>query len=345
MSISLYSSRTFAAIAVAAPAVAALLTACSTPSGTATATIPAAVSENGAQFAQNSKLTEFVSDWDNDVVDVIQGGVAVKSIDVTGPEGLAVDAAGNLYVTNVAASDVLVYAPPYKGAPAILDDAGYRPNGVAVDANGNVAVTSAVSTGYGPGSVAFFSRGATEPSRVIVANGRFAGDYYCAFDSAGNLFLTSMSGNGPFAVGEVAGGISGTAVRALKTRNVLDDPAGIQVTHDDKIAILNAGSNGATIYTYNAPKGAQLGNPIATTELGSSENALAFAFAGKNDKYVVTADTFFTDGPRRGARPAHEDQIGQAQSFAYPQGGGAVQQVRLEYNATMTGVAVSPASK
>src|ERR1700760_4600257 len=183
----------FHRIAAVAATAAMILSACSGPQPSGSSVVPGS---GAARAGKSTQPTEFVSDWNNDVVDVIKGGVAVRSIDVTGPEGLTVDAEHNLYVTNVAGSNVLVYAPPYTGSPIVLDDAGYRPSDVAVDANGNVAIASTQSNAYGLGSVAFYPKGATEPARTIVANGRFAGDYYCAFDASDNLFLTSKSGSG-----------------------------------------------------------------------------------------------------------------------------------------------------
>jgi hypothetical protein len=294
--------------------------------------------------AKKSKMvTVFVADWDLDAVYAIQNGATVQTLPVSGPQGLAVDAAGNLYVTDVAYSNVLVYAPPYNGSPKVLDDAGYRPSDVAVDTKGNVAVTSVTSNSYGPGSIAFYPKGATEPSKTIVANSKFAGDYFCAFDSAGNLFVDSKSGNGPFALGEVVGGIVGKNVAALTTANILANPAGLQVASDGRIVVLDQSQNleSPTLYAYDPPKGRRLGKPVSITALPAND-ATAFAFEGTGDQYAVTADVVL-EVPRHRVFPDHQDAYGQMQVFNYP-AGGSVSTLRLPLDAEPVGVAVSPAA-
>jgi hypothetical protein len=291
--------------------------------------------------AKKGQATIFVSDWDLDAVYVIQNGAVVQTLKVYGPQGMAVDSAGNLYVTDVAYSNVLVFAPPYTGSSSVLDDAGYRPSDVAVDANGNVAVTSFESNSYGPGSVAFYPKGATKPSKTIVANHTFAGDYFCAFDANGNLFVTSKSGYGPFAVGEVVGGIAGKSVKALTTGNILAAPAGIQVSANSRIVVLDQDQSGdyPTLYAYGEPKNGALGKPLATTAFPAND-AISFAFEGKSDNYAISADTYF-DAPRGRVKADHENAYGQMQIFDYP-GGGGVSRVGLPLDSEPVGVAVSP---
>jgi hypothetical protein len=285
----------------------------------------------------------FISDFNNHAVYVIRRGQLAATLDVDAPEGLAVDTAHNLYVANVAGSNVLVYAPPYNGTPTALTDPGFRPNGVAVDARGDVAVASYESNSYGLGSIAFYAKGATSPTKVIVGDSKFAADYYCAFDASGNLYLDGKNGSGAFEAGEVVGGIGGKAVKPLTTGNLLQYPGGMQVSKTGKIAILDQsqGSGTPTIYTYNPPSHGSLGTPVATTPLSSANDAVAFAFEDRNDRFVLTADTFSTSPKVKRARSAHEDQIGQTQLFNYP-GGSVVTSVRLPYNAVLVGVALDP---
>jgi hypothetical protein len=307
--------------------------------------VPASQPGASAPFSAASKAARavaFLSDWDNDVVYAIdsQGNVTTMAA-VGGPEGLAVDAKHNLYVANEAYSEVLVYAPPYNSSPKVLSNAGVRPTGVAIDKDGDVAVTSTGSATSGMGGVTFYAKGATAPTKVIAANSKFAGDFYCAFDAHGNLYLDSENGSGPFEAGEVVGGINGKSVTPLTTENLVQYPGGVQVTRGGEIAILDQSANGstATIYTYNPPKHGSLGSPVQTTSLASSNDAVAFALTNRTNQ-VLTGDTYFTlDKPRSN----HQDQIGQAQWFGYPSGGGALKAIRLNYNATIVGAAVNPA--
>lgn len=291
--------------------------------------------------AKPSRAVAFLSDWNNDVVYVIdsQGNVTTLSA-IGGPEGLAVDAQHNLYVVNDAYSEVQIYAPPYNAGFTVLSNAGIRPVGVAVDRNGDVAVTSTGSATSGIGGVAFYAKGSTTPTNVIAANSKFAGDFYCAFDAKGNLYLDSRNGSGPFEAGEVVGGINGKSVTPLTTKNLVQYPGGMQVTSKGQIAILNQSANGtaATVYTYDPPKHGSLGNPIATTGLISSYDAVAFALTRQGE--IFTGDTYYAANR---PRSNHQDQIGQAQWFAYPSGGASSKNIRLNYNTTIVGAAVNPA--
>jgi sugar lactone lactonase YvrE len=317
-------------------------------SGCSSAGSPAFTGTPPSSFQGRNKASgaaEFISDWNNHAIYIIdRQGTVTSSLHVDGPEGVAVDARHNLYVVNAAGPNVLVYDPPYNGVAKTLSDAGNVPVGVAVDRNGNVAVTSVGSPSIGPGGIVFYSKGATSPTNTIAANGTFAGDFYCAFDANGNLYLDSENGSGPFEAGEVVGGITGTSVTPLTTANLVRFPGGMQVTKSGRIAILDQGSASgpATIYAYNPPSGGSLGNPVATTTLSASNNAVAFAFEGRNDGSVLTADTYLAAPKSKFVKPDQEDQIGQTQLFKYPAGGNATESVRLPYNAILAGVAANP---
>ncbi|MGA2761347.1 MAG: hypothetical protein ABSF08_13635 [Candidatus Cybelea sp.] len=324
---------------LAAMAAVAILAGCS---GAATPSLAPTESFAGHAGTKAGE-TAFISDANNHAVYIVRQGQVAATLDVDGPAGLAVDASHNLYVANVAGSNILVYAPPYNGTPTTLTDPGFRPNGVAVDAKGNVAVTSYESNSYGFGSIAFYAKGATSPTKVILADSKFAGDYYCAFDASGNLYLDSKNGSGPFEAGEVVGGIAGKVVKPLTTANLLQNPGGVQVTKSGQIAILDQsnGSGSPTIYTYGPPSHGSLGKPVATTPLSSANDAVAFAFEGRDDHFVLTADTFSALPGTKRVEGDHEDQIGQTQLFNYP-GGSIVTTVRLPYNTVLVGVALNP---
>lgn len=326
---------------------AALFVGCSA-AGTSPPTSSAVLPSGGQQFSSAAPKAKnpvaFISDWDNDVVDIINSEGSVTTLHVYGPEGLAVDASHKLYVVEGGGSNVLIYSPPYNGSPKVLTNAGVQPVGVAVDRYGNVAVTSLGSTSVGPGAIVFYAKGHTSPTNTITANAQFAGDYYCAFDASGNLYVDSKNGSGPFEAGEVVGGITGNAVTPLTTGNLVQYPGGMQVTRNGQIAILDQanGSGTPTIYTYNPPSAGSFGSPVKTTQLEGSNDSVAFAFQGRHERFVLTADTFFTSERTHGVQPNHEDQIGQTQLFDYPGGGSAMSSVRLAYNATIVGVAVNP---
>lgn len=82
------------------------------------------------------------------------------------PEGLCVDAAGDVFVTETEGQDVREYAHGSLTPKATLKDPGYTPVSCAVDpTTGNLAVAnSGPFTGSGPGNVAFYEGAAGNPS-------------------------------------------------------------------------------------------------------------------------------------------------------------------------------------
>ena len=320
----------------AAGAAAAMLAGCASAVPSSAAAVPAVQARHPLNKA--SHAVAFLSDFNNDVIDIIDNQGNVTTLPATGPEGLAVDAKHNLYVVNAAYSDVMIFAPPYNGSPKVLANAGVMPIGVAVDRKGDVAVASVGTFSTGVGAVVFYGKGALKPTNIVDANREFAGDYYCAFDANGNLYVTSKNGSGPFEAGEIVGGITGTAVTPLTTKNLVQYPSGIAVTGDGKIAILDQSQKGstATIYTYNPPKGHSFGNPIATTELAGANDAVAFAFTDRG-RQVFSGDTYYTVGR---VKSNHQTPMGQAQWFDYPSGG-QVNDIGLGYGSVIVGAAVT----
>ncbi|HEY2473659.1 MAG TPA: NHL repeat-containing protein [Candidatus Cybelea sp.] len=106
---------------------------------------------------------------------------------VSGPEGMAVDSTGNLYVTNTSAATVTIY-PPGSSQPSLtLSQDLVTPAAVAVDSRGNVWVSNE-DGGY-TGSVVEFPPGSTKPSQVITG----LTPYGVAVDSKGNLYVAGDS--------------------------------------------------------------------------------------------------------------------------------------------------------
>jgi sugar lactone lactonase YvrE len=101
---------------------------------------------------------------------------------IDGPEGAAVDAKGNFYVTNTSANTVTEYAPgSTKPAFTYSADLSY-PAGVAIDRKGNVYVTN-----LRPGSLVVFPQGSNTPSK------NFTGLMYpidVALDRSGDAYVT-----------------------------------------------------------------------------------------------------------------------------------------------------------
>jgi hypothetical protein len=201
------------------------------------------------------------------------------------PQGLATDVAQNLYVANLAFSNVIVYAKPYTSIKATLNDAGEDTEDVAVDKTGLVGVTNYLTSSLMPGSVSFFAKNATQPCSVV-QDPNWVYFFNDAFDASGNLFIDGQSLGGATLVGEVSGGCKASSITTLSVGNTISWPGGVQVSGG---SILIGDVNKQAIYTYAPPSGGSLGSPTVVTTLAGAETPVTFAME-ENDKHVRTAD-------------------------------------------------------
>jgi len=289
----------------------------------------------GAQPFVNVKAIQaagtkvFVSDYLNGVVNIYNtaGKQLGQITGFSGPQGLATDLKGNLYVADTNNSRIQVYAPPYKKAPKTLADPGYFPAGVAVVTIGTTTyvgvsnICSAPSCGQG-GFIVYKngkSKGAFQSSNINRV-------YFCGFDAKGNLYADGQDSSGNGVYGVVPGATKNKTTYNLDTLgNSIVFPGGVEVTTKGKIAIDD--QSGAAIYTYNAPKGGTFGTPIATTPLTGAGDTVTYAFMS-NDKDVWTADALNAA----------------SFEFAYPAGGSPVKTISVTGGEPI-GVAVVPAQK
>jgi NHL repeat len=234
-------------------------------------------------------------------------------------QGLATDGKGNLYVADTGNSRIQVYAPPYTKTPKTLSDPGQYPVCVSVLNDGEfVAVANIISTSGGPGSVTLFKKGKAGPT---ISSSSFARVYSCAFDGKGNLYVDGANSSGSVEVGEIAKlTMGGKKLKTLMYNNSILFPGGIQVTTDDKIAILD--QEAASIYTFNQPVKGSLGSPVATTTLTGSSDPVTFVFT-KNNKDLWDVDA----------------GLAQAAEFAYPSGGSSMKSIPAA-----GGIAIVPAA-
>lgn len=157
---------------------------------------------------------------------------------ISGPEGLAVDAKGNLYVTNTTGNNVTEYArgstSPSFTYTAQLGD----PAGVAVDKMRNVYVTN-----LSPGSLTVFPQQSNTP-KLHVTNGlTFPIDV--ALDPKSNVYVTTY--NSGFTAGEIMefapGTSSGTSL-GISTK----EPGGITLDKSGDIVTADQGLPGVLVF-------------------------------------------------------------------------------------------------
>jgi DNA-binding beta-propeller fold protein YncE len=123
-----------------------------------------------------------------------QGGDLTPSLTLTaglnGPQGLAFDPNGNLYIANGSDNDVAVFAQPIENKQPYYLDGINGPGGLAFDAHGNLY---AASNNGATGAMAQYASGhlrsGDKPS-VVDSTGIKANPYGSdlAFDHAGNLY-------------------------------------------------------------------------------------------------------------------------------------------------------------
>jgi hypothetical protein len=149
----------------------------------------------------------FVSDYIGNVVQEFQpnkqGAVIATISDVVGPQGMASDRHGNLYVTSQGTSAVNVYTPGMYTASKVLNEGNSQaPAYVAVCPNGTVYVSNTyANNGYQNGSVQIFAPGATSPTGSIPDSNIFF-SFGVACDAANNVWYDYLDTNFSTAVAE-----------------------------------------------------------------------------------------------------------------------------------------------
>jgi hypothetical protein len=216
---------------------------------------------------------------------------ALLSIGLSEPQGIATDAAENLYVANTLNSDIFVYSKPYNASGLTLHDAGEFPVDVAVSKTGVVGVTNIQSVAGGPGSVSFYAKGSTLACATVDDPNWFQ-MIFDAFDASGNLFIDGRDPSGNTIVGEVSGGCRAKSIKTLSVGNAIVVPGGVQVQNGN---ILIDDQMVPAIYTYAPPSGGSLGSPTATTMLMAGTDPVTFAMM-KNGESVWAANNFIQAG-------------------------------------------------
>jgi hypothetical protein len=279
-----------------------------------------------------------VSDASDDVVDIFNGA-GKQTAQLTGfsqPQGLALDASGNLYVADTGNSRIQVYAAGFKGTPTTINDPGESPASVTIDSKGNLGVTNILTTGGGPGSVSFFNKGGT--LLATLSNANFAKVIFDAFDDKGNLYIDGTNASGAFVAGEVVGGVSGNAITILATGNSVGYPGGIAISSTGKIALDD--QKNVTIFTYNPPVSGSLGTPVATTPLTGAGDPISFAFTRTN-KHIWVADAARPASPASTPGRPPKVLVSSADRYRYSKGGASRKDILFNHGAQPDGIVLT----
>ena|ERR1700722_5713227 len=211
--------------------------------------------------------------------------------DVDNPQGMCVDKAGDVWVTDNSGTTGLTEFAHGGTAPiATLSDSGYFPDGCAIDpTTGNLAVTSLCTypnCGQG-GDLAIYKNASGTPTTY--SDPAIRDYYFCGYDDNGNLFLDGATFHGTTQVDELpsdSGNLTEISVKFI----TIAYPGGVQWDGKD-LAIGDQayeGSQAGVIYRIKV-KGS-VGKPFGETILNaetSQVNIGQFWIDGKN---VVAAN-------------------------------------------------------
>ena len=263
----------------------------------------------------------FVSDAANGVVDIYPlAGKNQKMVgQITGltqPQGLTTDKNGNLYVANTNSSNVLVYAPPYTGAPKrTISDPNEFPADVAVSSTGIVAVTNICNAPHcrlNTGNVNIYAKGSTKSCATVSdSTFNFTSVMFAEFDKNGALYIDGLNGGYQTSFGLVTGGCHATGITNLSYIYTVAFPGGIQIDSAGRIAFCDPYR--FQVATFDPPVGGGFGNPVSTTPLTGSTLAMGIAILASGvDLYAADAG-----GP------------GLAEKYKYPAGGAAINTIAV----------------
>jgi hypothetical protein len=240
---------------------------------------------------------------------------------ISSPQGECVDKHGNVWVANMASSNVAAFAPDAKKPKKMLNDPDTEPAGCAIDqTSGDLAVTS-LDDPSGQGSVAvyFHAQGAptqyTDPTIYRV--------FFCAYDDKGNLFVDGLTRTG-FGLAELRKGSD--QLIDLAVSHPIYFPGGVQ--WDGKyLAIGDQDTN--DVYQFNIEGGKA--TLQGTTRMKDAGDVVQFWLFRKDPK--ARASRLIGPDPYN-----HDVEV-----YAYPGGGKPTEVYAGAYMYEPIGAAVTPA--
>jgi hypothetical protein len=205
--------------------------------------------------AKNKDLL-YISDLIAQVVDIYtyRGHKLVGTL--TGffnPEGLCVDKAGDVYVTNDTSDGVHQISEYAHGSTTVLrtiNDPDGRANGCSVDPKtGNLAVADFWGATDREGNVAVYANASGTPTTYSNPNIYYY--YYCGYDNRGNLFVDGETSGSVFGLGELRKG--GNTLDFINVDQTIYLPGGVQwdgkyLAVGDQVAVKHSFTS--TIYDF-----------------------------------------------------------------------------------------------
>ena len=197
-------------------------------------------------------------------------------------QGVAVDAGGNLWITNFTAGTIVEFTSTQFGVqvsptPAVtLSTIGGSlsgPAGLAFDLNGNLwAANSSGNTVVEFTASQLTASGSPAPAVVLSAtSGSLDGPSNLAFDASGNLWVANTNANTvvKFTAGQLlASGSPTPAVTLSGTGGSLNSPSGLALDASGDLWVANAGAG--TVVEFGASQLAATGAPAPVVTISGS---------------------------------------------------------------------------
>jgi hypothetical protein len=180
------------------------------------------------------------------------------------PQGLCVDKAGDVFVANHGAADIIEYAHGGTSPIATLNDPGEEPMGCSVDpTTGNLAVTSAQSLpSRGAGNVAIYPGATGTPT--FYSDPNIYNYLYCAYDTKGNLYVDGKTyPSGYDAFGELPSGSS--SFNPITLNATINYAIAIQWDHGALVVGNTYENNQIYRFKIKRGNGTEIGSPAALT--------------------------------------------------------------------------------
>jgi hypothetical protein len=257
----------------------------------------------------------YVSDLLAQVVDIYTYGHQYHKLVgmLTGffnPEGLCVDKAGDVWVTNDTSEGVhqiTEYAHGGTTPIQTLNDPDGRANGCSVNPKtGDLAVADFWGPTEQIGNVAIYAHASGNPT--FYSNPNIFYYYYCAYDGSGNLFVDGETQGSVFGLGELPKG--GNTLNFVPVNETIYLPGGVQwdgrnLAVGDQVAVKHNFTS--VIYEFSISGGA--GTEVGTTILNGSSQVAQFWLPRVRDGREATKvigpnqqgkDTLFWDYPAGG---------------------------------------------
>jgi DNA-binding beta-propeller fold protein YncE len=230
---------------------------------------------------------------------------------------LCSDAAGNVWIVNDGANQIVEYKHGGSKPVATLSDPGEYPEGCSVDpVTGNLAVTNFYSTS-GAGSVAIYAHAAGSPT--LITDAHFSEYRFCGYDNKGDLYVDGVSSSSGFVFAELLRGKKVFSSAQLK--QAVEWPGGVSFDGKD-IAV--GDTDASKVYITSGKEG----NIVGTVLLTDANYV--------NQFWIVPS----TDGKANAVLVAPSQDGNVVGMYAYPAGNAPKKKITVQepFGVTVSGI-------